>query len=43
MALGKLSVEGPPYIRKYHDSSIVSNKVLDYYSVMEENAYDNIF
>ena len=34
----RLSEKGPPYVRKYHDSSIISDKVLDYYSVMKERS-----
>jgi hypothetical protein len=33
----RLSVEGRAYVRKYHDSLIISKKVLDYYSFLKQH------
>lgn len=38
----KLSMEGPEYVKKYHDSTIVSNQVMEYYSFIR-NEYNNTF
>ena len=32
----KLSVEGSAYVKKHHDSTIVSNQVLEYYNLIKE-------
>ena len=33
----RLSIEGPKYVRKYHDSKTISNKILDYYTRLKNN------
>ena len=33
----RLSEEGPRYVKKYHDLSIISNKVYEYYDYFKNN------
>ncbi len=33
----RLSVEGPKYVKKYHDSKTISNKIFEYYNRLKNN------